>query len=163
MNNHNTVISIFCNNIHQSNHITHAILQSQASPTSNTEIVIITKPWISTICTQTQKKGTVNHPDWWCVTPTNIQEADVIIYYQMNSKFRVTIGDNFPIMLMAIYNSPSTFAATTLLQYVNMPEEPMILCRDFNLYSPDWTILLKKQITELTHSRTGLPTTDSMY
>src|ERR1700730_11092454 len=131
MNNYKTVISVFCNNVHRSNHITHAILQSLASPNSNTKIAIITEPWIGTIRAQTQEKGTVNHPDWKCITPTNIREADVAIYYRKNSGLRVTplphyetlakhtlpiqisIGENFKITLIAIYNSPSTFAATT--------------------------------------------------
>src|ERR1700731_603230 len=86
----NTIISVFCNNVHRSNHITHAILQEQARPNSKTDIIIITEPWISTIRAQTQEKGTVNHPDWRCVAPNDIQGADVIIYYRKNSNIRVT-------------------------------------------------------------------------
>src|SRR5277367_3811707 len=52
--------TIFSNNVHCSNPITHTILQSAASSSPLTQIIIITEPWIGTIRSETGEKGTVN-------------------------------------------------------------------------------------------------------
>jgi ribonuclease HI len=156
MNEDNVNLSIFCNNVHRSNPITHAILQTLASPESKTNIVIITEPWIGTVRAETQEKGTVNHPDWRCITPNNIAKADVAVYYRKAAPFRITplshkdfagscllpieieIGDDFSATLIAVYNSPTSHSAIEILQRSQMPESPTILCGDFNLHAPEW-------------------------
>jgi hypothetical protein len=156
MNKNHVCISVFCNNVHRSNHITHAILHHLSDPENNTNIIIITEPWIGVVRAETREKGTVHHPDWRCIAPKNVAEADVIVYYKKTAPFRVTplshldyatdyilptlitIGDSFSLTLTAIYNSPSTHDAITHLQNFIAPDEPTILCGDFNLHSPDW-------------------------
>jgi hypothetical protein len=149
-------LSVFCANVHRSNHIHHSILQAHANPdTSNTNIIIITEPWIGTVRADTQEKGTVRHPDWQCIVPMPVSQAGVALYYRKSAQFRVNpllhepfkhnhiitarlSMDEFPLLLFAVYNSPSTFDATDFLQDLILPEEPAILCGDFNLHSPEW-------------------------
>jgi hypothetical protein len=46
---------------------------------------------------------------------------------------------NFDLTLIAVYNSPTTFDASTSLQDSTPPTgTPVILCGDFNLHAPDW-------------------------
>ena len=148
-------LHVFCNNVHRSNHITHSILHTLANDTSTIDIVIITEPWIGTIQSDTQEKGTVNHKDWICLTPTLIQNAGVSLYYRKHSTFRIVplhhapyatnhilpvriTKPDFEITLIAIYNPPSSFAATNALIPHDIPETPTILCGDFNLHAHDW-------------------------
>ena len=48
------------------------------------------------------------------------------------------MGEAFSLTLIAIYNSPTTFEASTFIQTTNIPSGPIILCGDFNLHAPDW-------------------------
>jgi len=98
----------------------------------------------------------VQHPSWTCITPRKIEDADVTIYYRKTAPFRViplthhelsseqvlpvriTLADDDTIIIIAIYNSPTTNQAALFLQEHDTPEEPIILCGDFNLHSPDW-------------------------
>jgi hypothetical protein len=169
MNEDNTEISILCNNVHRSNPITHAILQTLANPENKTNVIIITELWIGTIQAETQEKGTVNRLDWRCVNPTNTAKAGMAIYYRKTALFHVTplshldfasnsllpiqisIGDEFSITLVAVYNSPSTHSAIDTLQNSQIPESPTILCRDFNLHAPEWdnTVLRADAMTNI--------------
>jgi ribonuclease HI len=152
----NFSFTILCNNVHRSNHISHTILQAHADPSSNTNIIILTEPWIGTIRTETGEKGTAHHPSWTCILPTNTEKAKVSLYYRKSAPFRVTplaheayacnsiipvritMGDSFSLLLLAVYNSPTFFTASTILQTISIPEEPTVLCGDFNLHAPDW-------------------------
>jgi ribonuclease HI len=167
MNHDEVKLSVFCNNVHRSNPISHAILQTLADPASRTDIVVITEPWIGTVRAETREKGTVNHPDWRCITPTNIAKADVAIYYRKSAPFRITplsheeyagecvlpvqisLGEDFSALLIAVYNSPSTHKAIDILQRSQIPETPVILCGDFNLHAPEWdsTVLRADALT----------------
>ena len=168
MNNKPTTISIFCNNVHRSNHITHAILQTQAHPDSKTDIIIITEPWIGTVRAETQEKGTVHHLDWQCIPPQNIQRADVTIYIRKTSPLRVhplthseianesvvpiqvSMGEEFSVTIVGVYNSPTTHLAVHHLINTHLPEGPTILCGDFNLHAPEWdsTVLNANALTQ---------------
>jgi len=146
-------ISILCANVHSSNHITHSILQTTKH---DAHIIIITEPWIGTVRAETQEKGTVHHQLWHCIMPPNTSEARVSVYYRKNLPFRVVplmhspftcnhiipfhivVPDKPPILVLAIYNSPTTFDSSSLLQSLQIPDEPTIICGDFNLHSPDW-------------------------
>jgi len=156
MTNDTPKLSVFCNNVNRSNYITHSILNDLASPDSKYDIFIATEPWIGTVRCDTNEKGTVNHLDWRCITPTIPSESNVTLYYRKNAPFRVTplphldfanesilpvkitIQDNFSIILVAIYNSPTTHEALPKLLGATLPEEPIILCGDFNLHAPEW-------------------------
>jgi hypothetical protein len=156
MNHAQIVISTFCNNVHRSNHLTHAILQAQSHPRSQTNIIIITEPWIGTVRAESQEKGTVHHPAWRCITPPNVANANVTVYYQKDTPFRVcplshlniasesilpisvSAGEDFSIMIMGIYNSPTTHEAVFHLLDSQSPEGPVIICGDLNLHAPEW-------------------------
>jgi ribonuclease HI len=150
------VLNIYSNNVHHTNHITHAILQAHANHKSKTDIIIITEPWIGTVHAETQEKGTVRHPDWHCITPASLQEMGVALYHRKGAPFRIiplvhetfakscilpvriTMANNFSLLLLAVYNSPTTFEASVFLQNCSLPQEPTILCGDFNLHAPEW-------------------------
>jgi hypothetical protein len=154
--NDNVVISIFSNNAHRSNHITHTILQELAKPEHSTNIIIITEPWIGTIHAETQEKGTVHHREWNCITPKNIETANVTIYHRRNAPFRtaplnhlniasdsilpiqITTNNQQQIYMIGVYNSPSTNSAAIHLYENQLPPGPTIMCGDFNLHSPEW-------------------------
>ena len=149
-------LSVFCANVHCSNPITHTILQTHSAPSSDISVIIITEPWIGTVCAETNEKGTVKHPDWHCIMPSPIHSARVALYYKKSAPFRaaplihspfssrnilpvcITMDDSFSLLLLAVYNSPTSFEASNLLQGCTLPEEPTILCGDFNLHAPDW-------------------------
>ena len=149
-------LSVFCANVHRSNPITHTILQTHSAPSSDISVIIITEPWIGTVCAETNEKGTVKHPDWHCIMPSPIHSARVALYHKKSAPFRaaplihspfssrnilpvrITMDDSFSLLLLAVYNSPTSFEASNLLQGCTLPEEPTILCGDFNLHAPDW-------------------------
>ena len=148
-------LHILCNNVHRTNDITHSILSTLIRTNSTVDIVIITEPWIGTIRSDTQEKGTVNHNDWICLTPPQITNAGVTLYYKKHSNLRIVpllhypyandhvlpvriTKPDFELTLIAVYNPPSSFAATKALTSFDIPETPTILCGDFNLHAHDW-------------------------
>jgi hypothetical protein len=163
-------LNIFCNNVHRTGPITHSILTTLSKPDSTTDIVIITEPWIGTVRPDTQEKGTNSHPDWICITPPQIINAGVTLYHKKQSNLRVVplhhvpyannhvlpvliTKQDFEITLIAVYNPPSSFAATNALITHDIPESPTILCGDFNLHAHDWD----NKVTNMTvHATTFL-------
>jgi ribonuclease HI len=150
-------LKITCINVHTSNHITHAILQDHANPeTSNTDIIIITEPWIGVVRSDTQEKGTNSHYDWKCIVPANIKEARVAIYVRKSANIkvipllhepykrndiltaRISLTENESFLLYAVYNSPSDFSASNFLIDNVFLTEPTVMIGDFNLHSPNW-------------------------
>ena len=86
------VLRIYCANVNKSNHITQAILNNDKnfiSASENTDIIVITEPWIGTIRPATNEKGTVNHPNWKCHIPlAPIKKARVVVYTQKHAKIQ---------------------------------------------------------------------------
>jgi endonuclease/exonuclease/phosphatase family metal-dependent hydrolase len=148
-------LNVFCCNVQHSNPTTHAILRELSHPDSKTDIVIITEPWMGTIRQETLEKGTVHHPEWTCFMPRPLHSAKVSLYLRNSSPIRIiqtnlddTSSDDIisvqayiidtPILIYAVYNSPSTFHATSLLMNRTITDIPTILCGDFNLHAPEW-------------------------
>jgi len=157
-------IRITCINVHTSNHITHTILQNHANPeTSDTDIIIITEPWIGTVHADTQDKGTNTHHDWKCYIPTKISEARVAVYIQKSTQIqfnllfhkpykhnyiltaRISLVQSKSFLLYAMYNSPTTFAASNFLIHNVKISEPAILIGNFNLHSPQWDTTVENE------------------
>lgn len=103
-----------------------------------------------------QEKGTVRHPEWHCITPKVTKEVDITIYYRKTTPFRVIpltyhqlasnqvlpiciiLNEDDSLILIGVYNSPSTHEAICFLQEHVTPDKLIILCGDFNLHSPEW-------------------------
>jgi Endonuclease-reverse transcriptase len=151
----NTNIDIFYSNVKTQNPATQAILQHVAENLPNTHIVIITEPWISTVRSDTQEKGTVHHPKWRVIAPTDIAKARTIIYTRKTSTLRFTPLLHLPyanelilpievsdgtrsFKLIAVYNPPKTHGATQFLTELDPITDPAIICGDLNLHSPEW-------------------------
>lgn len=149
-------LRVLCANVNNSNPLTHAILNDDKSPAStldNTDVIVITEPWIRTIRPATNEKGTVNHPNWKCHLPSApIGEARVVVYIRKRSNLmshitrgrgdlipiKITLPNNAHLSLLAVYNPPSTAAATEFISSTDLPPEPTLLVGDFNLHSPGW-------------------------
>ena len=105
----------------------------------------------------TNKKGTVNHPNWKCHLPSApIGEARVVVdtckcsNLKANPMSHITQGrgdlipikttlpNNTHLSLLAVYNPPSTTTATEFISSIDLPPEPTLLVGDFNLHSPNW-------------------------
>jgi hypothetical protein len=166
MNDEHKKIAVVMCNVNRSNPITHSILHNIADNFNNTDIIIITEPWIGVIRSETQEKGTVNHPAWRCYVPRNVAKADVAIYLRKESPLRITplpshpfatnkhtltvqvsLGDNFMINLIAAYNSPSKHNAFKHLVNSESPETPTVMCGDFNLHAPEWDTTVERADT----------------
>ena len=153
-------MNILCTNVNNSNPITHAILNDDESPISflpNTDLIVITEPWIGTIWLATNKKGTVNHPSWQCHLPSSpIKESRVVVYsckctnLKINPMthttrgrgdliiLKITLPNGSHFSLIVMYNSPSSYSASGFLTSNTLSTDPTILVGDFNLHSPDW-------------------------
>ena len=151
----NADIGIYCSNIKTINPATHATLQHVAENLPHIHIIIITEPWIGQVRADTQEKGTVHHPKWKVIAPSEIEKARVVVYVRKTSPFRVIpllhlpyanelilpleVSDNkSSFKLIAVYNPPSTWEASQRLINHGPISEPAIICGDLNLHSPDW-------------------------